>query len=171
VTGRATRPLTAHREPIMPDYRVIAIATEIADAARDTGRSPRYGHPTHVEVATGYGPCRHCLRHFRVGEERRVLFTYDPFTGTESLPLPGPVFVHAERCARYAEDAGFPRELSAHPLTLTGYGRGRLLRADAYAVGDEVVPALERLLARDDVDYVHVRDTSAGCFDLAVVRA
>jgi hypothetical protein len=29
---------------------------------------------------------------------------------------------------------------------------------------------LERLLARPDVDYIHVRDTEAGCFDCRIER-
>jgi len=35
----------------------------------------------------------------------------------------------------------------------------------------EVEPALERLLARGDVEYVHVRNTEAGCFIALVERA
>jgi hypothetical protein len=34
-----------------------------------------------------------------------------------------------------------------------------------------VGPVLDRLLDRADVDYVHVRDTSAGCYDLRIERA
>ena len=156
----------------MPPFRVLAIPTDVADAVRATRTSPGYGHPTHTEVATGHGPCRHCLRTFAVGRDRRVLFTYDAFRGTESLPLPGPVFVHEAPCARYDEDAGFPAELRAHPLTLNAYGRGRYLRAQEYvADGDgDVEPVIERLLARSDVDYIHVRDTRAGCFDFAIER-
>ena len=153
------------------DYRVIAIASDVVEKARATGRAPRYGHPTHTEVAAGYGPCRHCLRHFRVGEERRVLFTYDAFADTDALPLPGPVFAHADGCERYPEDAGFPRQLGEHPLTLTGYGRGRRPRADEQVDDGDVESAIQRLLARRDVDYIHVRDTTAGCFDLAIARA
>lgn len=77
----------------MTPYRIVALPTATAERVRTTGRSPGYGHPAHSEVATGYGPCRHCLRTFRVGEERRTLFTHDPFHGLEELPLPGPVFI------------------------------------------------------------------------------
>jgi hypothetical protein len=35
------------------------------------------------------------------------------------------------------------------------------------AVEDEI----GRLLARDDVEYIHVRDSSAGCYDFRVERA
>src|SRR5688572_10561985 len=114
----------------MTAFRIVALPTATAAAVRDTGRSPGYGHPTHRERARGHGPCRHCLRTFRIGEEDRILFTYDPFAGAEPLPLPGPVFIHAEPCQRYPEDGGFPAELLEHPLTLNTYARGRKLRAE-----------------------------------------
>lgn len=155
----------------MGAYRVVALRDEIARQVRETGRSPRYGHATHADVATSYGPCRHCLAFFRKGEERRILFTYDAFEGTEPLPLPGPVFIHETACARYPEDAGFPRHLGEHRLTLAAYGRGRLLRAEEHVDGGQVEPAIDRLLGRADVDYIHVRDTAAGCYDLRIERA
>jgi hypothetical protein len=154
----------------MMTYRVVAIPTSTAEKVRSTRTSPGYGHPAHGEVAQGYGPCRHCLRTFRVGEERRVLFTLDPFYGLESLPLPGPVFIHEEPCERYPEDGGFPSDLTAHPLTLNAYGRGRRLRVQEYVTDGDVETPLAALLARPDVDYVHVRDTSAGCYDLRIER-
>jgi hypothetical protein len=159
-----------HRETIVQPFRVIAIPNSIADAVRVTQKSPGYGHPTHAEIATGHGPCRLCLRTFAIGQERRVLFTYDAFNGTESLPLPGPVFIHEEPCARYSEDDGFPTDLRAHRLTFNAYGRGRHLRAQEYVEDGRAEPVIERLLARDDVDYIHVRDTQAGCFDFRIER-
>ena len=103
----------------------VAIPSAVADHVRATGKSPGYGHPVHTEIATGYGPCRHCLRDFEVGRERRMLFTYDPFHRLELLPLPGPVFIHADGCSRYVEDSGFPDDLRSHELTLMAYGEGR----------------------------------------------
>jgi hypothetical protein len=121
-------------------------------------------------VAKGYGPCRHCLRAFEVGQEQRILFTHDPFDEIESLPLPGPVFIHADECARYDEAGGFPDDLRAHAVTLNAYGVGRRLLAQAYVADGLVEPELERLFADADVAYVHVRDTRAGCYDLRVER-
>jgi Protein of unknown function (DUF1203) len=155
----------------MGAYRVIAVSEEIAREVRETGRSPRYGHPTHSEVAKGYGPCRLCLRFFVKGEDRRILFTYDAFEGTESLPLPGPVFIHESPCVRYPEDAGFPSHLGQHRLTLNAYGRGRRLQAEEHVDDGRVEPVLVRLLDRREVDYIHVRDTGAGCYDVRIERA
>lgn len=152
-------------------YRVIAIPTATAEAVRTTLLSPFGNHPTHGEVATGHGPCRHCLRNFRAGEERRLLFTYDTFSGVESLPLPGPVFIHEERCERYREDDGFPDNLRHRALTLNAYARGRHLRAQAYVTDQEVEATIKRLLAQPEIDYINVHDTEAGCYDLRIERA
>ncbi|MFY9552647.1 MAG: DUF1203 domain-containing protein [Thermoanaerobaculia bacterium] len=155
----------------MPHYRVLAIRETLAEKVRSTRKSPGYGHPVHAEVATGYGPCRLCLRDFAVGVDRRLLFTLDPFFGLEPFPLPGPVFIHEDGCDRHPEHGGFPTDLLSHDLTLTAYARGRLLRDEERVTGNEVEPAIVRLLSRPDVDYLHVRDTQAGCYDLRIERA
>lgn len=150
-------------------FRVAAIPTKMAELVRTTLRSPGYGHPAHVEVAAGYGPCRHCLRTFDVGKENRILFTYDPFHGLESLPLPGPVFIHAEPCVRFTAE-GFPEDLRNHRLTLAAYGAGRRLLTEEYVENGAVEPMIERLFGREDVQYLHVRDTEAGCYDFRIER-
>jgi hypothetical protein len=155
----------------MNHYRVVAIPSEIADAVRNTLRAPGYGHPAHTEVATGHGPCRHCLRTFAVGEERRILFTYDPFRELGSWPLPGPVFVHAEPCRRFDEEAGYPEALRPYPVTIQAYGEGRRLLAEEPVTNGAVEDVIERLLQLDGVRYLHVRNTQAGCYGFRIERA
>lgn len=154
----------------MASYGIQAISQTTADEVRKTLKAPRYGHPAQVAEATGYGPCRLCLQHFRVGEDRRILFTYDAFEGQEPLPLPGPIFIHERDCPRYAESAGFPEHLGKHPLTLEAYAPGRVLRRVAYHREGAVGPLLDELFADPAVAMVQVRDTSAGCYDLTVRR-
>lgn len=118
----------------------------------------------------GYGPCRQCLRAFAVGRERRILFTYDSFYGRETLPLPGPVFIHEHDCERYQEDKGFPVDMLSRRLTLNAYARGRRLVSQRYVSNGIVEPELQRLLQDRDVAYIHVRDTDAGCYDFCIER-
>ncbi len=154
----------------MQSYRVVALGEPIANAVRMTLRSPGYGHPAHAELATGYGPCRHCLKAFDVGKDRRILFTYDPFYGRETLPLPGPVFIHEDHCEPYAEDGGFPVDMLSHHLTLNAYADGRRLVAQRYVSNGGVEAEIQLLLRDRDVDYIHVRDTNAGCYDFSIER-
>jgi uncharacterized protein DUF1203 len=155
----------------MAAYRVVSVDESLAEKVRTSRKAPGYGHPVHSEVATGYGPCRLCLRDFEVGVDKRLLFTLDPFHGLETFPLPGPVFIHEEACGRYPEHAGFPADLLSHDLTLAAYARGRVLRAEERVAGEDIEAAVSRLLARADVDYLHVRDTEAGCYDFRIERA
>lgn len=153
----------------MSAMRIVAVETTVADAVRKNGRDARFGFPAFTESAGEGLPCRHCLQWIGVGE-RATLFTVDPFAGLEELPLPGPVYVHAEGCARYAEDAGVPRHLMASPRTLNAYGKGRRLVAQEYVNGADAEGVIEKLMAREDVEYVHVRSTTAGCFTFRIEK-
>jgi hypothetical protein len=150
--------------------RIIAISTEVAEAVRATGKAPGYNHPAFTDTATGYGPCRHCLRTFRTGAEQRTLFTYDPFHGLADLPLPGPVYIHAEPCLRYPEEAGFPDDLRKYGSVLNAYANGGRFLAQLLTDPGEAEARISELLTRPEVTYVEVRDRKAGCFDFRVER-
>jgi hypothetical protein len=155
----------------MLPIRIVAIPTEVAQAVRASLRAPVYGFPAHEEVAMDDAPCRHCLRTFRVGEERRILFTYDRFAEIETLPQPGPVYVHADACPRYSEDGGFPEELRGSPRTVEAYARGRRLLGQKIVSDGLFETAIEKLFAIPGVDYLQVNSTTAGCFTFRITRA
>lgn len=143
-------------------YSVHPIPQSIADQVRSTMRSPGYGHPAHREVARGTGPCRSCLRPFRVGEDERILFTYQPFDDL-GLPSPGPVFIHAESCQRH-EGAALPSELEAIPLVLEAFSAdGRSLGRLALGKRDPET-AMTELSLDTGAEYFHLRHAEAGCF-------
>ena len=145
----------------MRHYRISGIPESLARTVRTTLRSPQYGHPAHVETATGYGPCRQCLKTFREGEEERILFTYQPFVAPP-LPAPGPVFIHRESCQRY-DELGLPEGLGSIPLVAESYGAaGELLERGP--VGPPIEEVLQQQVADPRVDYIHLRNAEAGCF-------
>lgn len=151
-------------------FRIIPIPPAISEQARATGRSPQYGHPAHAQLATGYGPCRSCLNVFRTGEDRRLLFTYNPFDGLDPYPSPGPIFIHAEECPVYSESAIFPAALRGLPLTLEGYGADRWLVARERPSEAGIEAAIDRVFDNPAVLYIHVRNTEAGCFIARIER-
>jgi hypothetical protein len=153
----------------MMPFRFQGIPDEVAAAVRATMRAPEYGHPAHRELARGLGPCRLCLRTFEIGREDRILFTYQPFREPGSLPAPGPVFIHAETCARY-DARELPPDFRSLPLVLEAYQKGGHLLAQE-RVGDGVPEeALRAVFDRSGADYVHVRNGEAGCFMARVDR-
>jgi hypothetical protein len=154
----------------MTHFRVIPIAPSLSDQVRTSLKSPQYGHPAHVELASGTGPCRSCLRQFRPGEEQRILFTYNPFEGLETYPSPGPVFIHQEICVPFADAAEFPPELRTLPLTLEGYGKDRWIIARERPSESELEAAITRLFISPAVQYIHIRHSEAGCYIARIER-
>jgi hypothetical protein len=153
----------------MVSTRVMAISTAVAEAVRRTQRDPHYNFPAYTDVSKGDAPCRHCLKIISAGEQA-LLFTHDAFEGVEKLPLPGPVYIHAQSCERYPEDAGFPVELKNSPRTLNAYAAGRRLVAQEYVENATVDSAIKKLFERGDVEYIHVRSTTAGCYTFRMER-
>ncbi|MEP6925836.1 MAG: DUF1203 domain-containing protein [Pyrinomonadaceae bacterium] len=151
------------------NFRVTGIPPEIARKARETMRSPQYGHPAHADLAKGYGPCRSCLRTFERDKENRILFTYNAFAGLSNLPLPGPIFIHQDDCQRY-EASEFPPYLRSLPIILEGMGRESWLIAREKVADENFEMAINRLFAHAAIDYVHLRNAEAGCFIARIER-
>jgi Protein of unknown function (DUF1203) len=149
-------------------FAVNALPQEIATYVRGNGFDPIWGHAAVMEPATGFGPCRLCLRTFREGE-MRILFTHDSYAGVAEFPQPGPVYIHADDCDRYDGD-GFPPDLRALKLTFEAVAAGPRVVALERTEGDDVEPVIARLLDLPDVDHVNVRNTEAGCFVARIDR-
>jgi hypothetical protein len=154
----------------MDSIRTVAIPTELADTIRKSSTDPQFGFPVHVAPAGEGLPCRHCLDWIVEGSEQAALFTLDPFADIEKLPLPGPVYIHAKGCERYPETAGIPIKLMSSPRTLNAYARGRRLVAQEYVESHNAEAAIETLFQRPEVDYIHVRSTTAGCYTFRLER-
>jgi Protein of unknown function (DUF1203) len=148
----------------MNTFRVVAIPTEVAESVRETGKAPVYGYPAHRETAAGRAPCRHCLRLIRVQEEELLLFTYDPFHETGEPPLPGPIYIHAEKCERGMERWSFPEEYRGRLLTLSAYGDERALLEEQQLDEGGEDQAAAKMFENPSVKYIHVRSTEAGCY-------
>lgn len=143
-------------------FTVEAIPDAVAAYVREHGRDPLWRHAAVTQPATGFGPCRLCLRTFEEGEPR-TLFSYDTYAGVAEFPQPGPVYVHAGECGRYDGD-GFPPDLRELKLTFEAVASGPRVVALERTEGGDVEAAIARLLDLSDVDYVNVRNTEAGCF-------
>lgn len=153
-------------------FRIVAVPAVVSEEARATGKAPGYGHPVHRDVATGYGPCRSCLQPFATGIDRRLLFTFDPFREQEPFPLPGPIYVHEDPCPEYETADHFPDSLRFIPMTMNGYGRGRRLRTvRRVEPNGDAEGVITAMFADPELDYIHVRNTEAGCYIFRIERA
>lgn len=145
-------------------FKIVPISSEIAEKARRSLISPQYTSlKAFVDVATGYGPCRSCLKTFRQGEEERLFFTYNAFEGLSELPDPGPIFIHHDECREFDQDT-FPPDLRELPLLFEGYGKdGEMIRREK-AAGENIETQVAGILGSPSVEYIHIRNYEAGCF-------
>lgn len=149
-------------------FRVVALPTALAEKARRQAADGAPDHQCSTVEAEQTAPCRHCLTWAKPGEGV-VLFPFQSIPATRPYGESGPVFVHAEPCARYAASNEFPTELRS----------GRVLRA--YNEAEEIVAAevvegaveetALRLLEDPAVKFLHVRSASHGCYTFKVERA
>ena len=145
------------------EFIVRGVPQEIADEVRRTHRSPGYGHPAHLEVATGTGPCRCCLRTFVPGVDRRLLFTYRPACRGNSLTAPGPVFIHASHCDAYTGE-GFPEGLRSLPLAFESRAADSRVNDFSASAAESAETQIQRLFNAGGAEWLHLRHAEAGCF-------
>ena len=151
-------------------FYIQGLSQEITDRVRATRQSPGYGHPIYEETASATGPCRACLQPFRVGEESRLLFTYRPPAGQDTVTAPGPVFIHATACEQY-QGHSFPDGLADFSLLLEGWAADNILPIAKRTTGRDAGLVLAEIFANPAVEYVYVRHGEAGCHIARVDRA
>ena len=149
-------------------FCIVPLPTDIAEKAR---RAAELGAEDHavvtVDSATGY-PCRHCLRWAQPGE-RVILFPHVSIPHGHPYFETGPIFVHAERCERYARPGEYPAD----------FRNGRAFRAydadynmiDAVVVnGSEPEVVIEKLFENPETKFLQARSVTRGCYTFGVER-
>ncbi len=149
------------------NYRIVALPTEVADAARGALAAGAADHALVTADSPTRYPCRHCLQWAAPGEQM-ILFTY---AAVDSGPYHerGPIFVHAEPCARYSAVASYPAAFR-NGRVIRAYDRRKFI-VDARVVNDEgPEAAIEELLRNPRAAFLHVRSVGYGCYTMGVER-
>ena len=107
---------------------------------------------------------------FEVGVEVRLLMTMNAFDSVADIPQPGPVFIHERTCERYAEGAGFPKDLLKFGSVLDAYDDLQIVRRRERVSDCSQERMLEEMMGDPLIRYVMVRDAKAGCYDFRVER-
>src|SRR5436190_13140748 len=150
------------------NFRIVPLATDVAETARRAARKDTSDHAIVMADSPNAFPCRHCLR-FAVPGDRLVLFPYAAIPAGHSYSETGPIFVHAEPCERYHATDEYPAEFRS----------GRVLRAynsdynmiDAEIVnGSEPEAIIEKLLEKPETAFVDVRRVTRGCYTFRIRR-
>jgi hypothetical protein len=151
--------------------RIEAIDPEQLRSLRTSGVD-HGGNPVEPFVDHDGGwPLRCCLADSVPGDEIAIV-AWSPFPWRGAYAETGPIVVHAHECGGY-RGAGVPAQFLTRRQHLRPYGHDHRIAYEHTAVveGDGSLPdRLADLVARGDVDFVHVRNTSAGCYSFTARR-
>ena len=149
-----------------------ALPTEMVRVLQ-AGAPDAYGMRPERKISDGDGvPCRHCLENVAAGEPYLVL-AYRPFPTLQPYAETGPIFLHAQECARASDSDVLPELFSRTTAYIVrGYGTDDRI---IYGTGS-VVPTAEiagrakELLARDEIAYLHMRSSKNNCYQCCIER-
>jgi uncharacterized protein DUF1203 len=149
-------------------FRVVPLATEVADAARLVTQGGASDHKIVIADSPNGFPCRHCLRWAKPGE-RMILFPFPSIRPGKPYSESGPIFVHAEPCAQYAATDGFPADFRCG-RSIRAYDSEQNIIAAEVVNGSEPEAIIEKYLEKPETAFVHVRSASHGCYTMEIQR-
>lgn len=134
------------------------------------GGADANGQTPERSISDGNGnPCRHCLQQIPEGEPMLIL-AHRPFPTLHPYSETGPIFLCAAHCQR-SNSGEVPEILKDSPdYLLKGYGTDDRI---VYGTG-AIIPHCDLrnrasdLLARPDVQYLHVRSARNNCYMLRI---
>ena len=152
--------------------RFVALDTELVRALQAGGPDAN-GQTPERQVSPGDGiPCRHCLKPVAKGEPFLVL-AHRPFPAPQPYAEQGPIFLHAEPCARRDDGPAVPGMLASPRYIVRGYGANdRIVYGSGQIVATPEIPfAAAALLEDPRIAYLHVRSASNNCYQCRIDRA
>lgn len=109
---------------------------------------------------------RCCLRNAVAGDEIAII-AWSPFPWRGAYAETGPIVVHTAGCNGAERHDTLPADLDSRAMVLRPYNfenRIAYHHVRHIAAGDSLTSHLEELLAESDVDFVHGRNVTGGCY-------
>ena len=145
--------------------RFVALETDLVRRLQARGPDANDQVPERRVTETDGLPCRHCLQLIGKGEGYLTL-AHRPFPVPQPYAEMGPIFLHAEACARGGGDANIPPFLSSPRHIVRGYGADdRIVYGTGAIVATPEIPAAaQHMFENVTVQYIHVRSASNNCY-------
>jgi hypothetical protein len=117
----------------------------------------------------GY-PCRVSLTDADIGDELLLLpFEHQP--ASSPYKSSGPIYVRKAAVPARVDACVVPDYVRTRLISVRAYDAGHLMTDATVCPGTEVSTAIQKMLAGDQVAYIHLHNANRGCFSCAVVRA
>jgi len=120
-------------------------------------------------IADGNYPCRVSLTDSQPGEEL-VLINYEHHPVDSPYRMRFAIFVR-EGDQTYDKVNEVPEQLRKRTLAVRSFDTQGMMVDKRLVDGQELEPAIEKLLMPSSVDYLHIHFAAAGCYAAKVERA
>jgi hypothetical protein len=153
----------------MGELTFVAVDGQRLARMREQG-ADEFGNPWVSRVAEGWEPLRCCLRRAGTGEAI-ALICYSPWVTASPWMEAGPVFVHFAECDGYLDPQRYPEDFRRSPSMINPFGTdgARVYQHITFvSPDDDHEEAVRLVMSQPEVDFLHVRSSTAGCFTFAV---
>lgn len=151
------------------NYRIVPLATEVAEEARRMAKAGAADHVTSTVTSTEMAPCRHCLQWAKPGENV-VLFPYASIPAGRPYSETRPVFVHVEACQRYARADAYPADFRSQRV-LRAYNKTNDMTDAVVIADDRPEPVIEELFQNPETEFLQARSVTHGCYTFRIERS
>ena len=149
-------------------FRISALPHDVASRARREMKDG-LGHALTVRRDSSRHQCRACLRLTEPGDGY-ILLSHSPFASDQPYAEVGPIFIHEKECRPYEKAEEYPEEFPRNAVVLRAYNIRDEIE-DAEFVGSlPVEDVIARLFGSSRVAYLHVRNSTYGCFMFRIDR-
>ncbi len=114
-------------------------------------------------------PMRCCLADSRAGDNVAII-AWSPFSWHGPYKEVGPIYVHTDPCPSADALDELPEDFDSRAMVLRPYGFNKMIayhRVRHVPAGESLTAHAKELLAMDDVDFLHGRNVTGGCFSFA----
>jgi hypothetical protein len=122
-----------------------------------------------VDAKPGF-PCRVSLEDAEPGETV-LLLNYEHQSADTPFRASHAIYVREDAAEAELADGEVPQLFRHRVMSLRAFSEGGMMLAAEVAPGAELEPAVERLLAKPDVAYLHAHYAGMGCSAARIDRA
>ena len=121
-----------------------------------------------VDEMPGF-PCRVSLEDANIGEEV-ILLPYEHHKTNSPYQANGPIFIRKGLKQKEFEINEIPKMLEHRLLSFRGYDKDGIMKSAITREGKSTKSIVEKMFRMNDIQYIHIHNSSPGCFNCEVNR-
>ena len=114
-------------------------------------------------------PCRVSLEDATIGEEV-LLIPFEHHKTNSPYQAKGPIFIRKGIEQRVLQQNEIPKMLEHRLLSCRGYDKNGIMKSAITSEGKETKNIIEKIFNDDNIAYIHIHNSSPGCFNCEVNR-